>query len=46
MEGEEESFLDVIGDDIDLGYEERFVNCYGFFIVFLESIDYEEVGFF
>ena len=29
MEGEEESSLDVTGDDIDLGYEERLVNRYG-----------------
>ena len=44
MEGEEESSLDVTGDDIDLGYEERPVNRYGSPIALPESTDYEEAG--
>ena len=44
MEGEEESSLDVTGDDIDLGYEERPVNRYGSPIALPESADYEEAG--
>ena len=44
MEGEEESSLDVSGDDIDLGYEERPVNRYGSPIALPESADYEEAG--
>ena len=44
MEGEEESSLDVTGDDVDLGYEERLVNRYGSPIALLESTDYEEAG--
>ena len=44
MEGEEESSLDVTGDEIDLGYEERPVNCYGSSIALPESTDHEEAG--
>ena len=44
MEGEEESSLDVTGDEIDLGYEERPVNCYGSPIALPESTDHEEAG--
>lgn len=44
MEGEEESSLDVTGDDIDLGYEERPANRYGSPIALPESTDYEETG--
>ena len=40
MEGEE----DVTGDEIDLGYEERPVNCYGSPIALPESTDHEEAG--
>ena len=41
---EEQSSLDVTGDDIDLGYEERPVNRYGSPIALPESTDYEEAG--
>ena len=44
MEGEEESSLDVTGDDIDLGYEERPVNRYGSPVALPESTDHEEAG--
>ena len=44
MEGEEKSSLDVTGDDIDLGYEERPVNHYGSPIALPESTNYEEAG--
>ena len=44
MEGEEESSLDVTGDDIDLGYEERPVNRYGSPTALPESTNYEEAG--
>ena len=44
MEREEESSLDVTGDEIDLGYEERPVNRYGFPIALPESTDHEAAG--
>ena len=44
MEGEEESSVDVTGDEIDLGYEERPVNRYGSPIALPESTDHEEAG--
>ena len=44
MDGEEESSLDVTGDEIDFDYEERPVNCYGSPIALPESTDHEEAG--
>ena len=43
-EGVEESSLDVAGDEIDLGYEERPVKRYSSPIALPQSTDHEEAG--